>query len=150
MRNHLLQGSKNYLEGASSFWWDPKVSVGWQKWIETRTTLCSEIVGILSMWDWNHPALLYIKIALVTIRCIKLTYLFCYQRYSNWMSWYSDNLLHDDVIKWKHFPRYRPFVRGIHRSPVNSPHKGQWRRALMFSLICVWINGRVNNRGDGD
>ena len=23
--------------------------------------------------------------------------------------------LHDDVIKWKHFPRYWPFVRGIHR-----------------------------------
>ena len=23
---------------------------------------------------------------------------------------------HDDVIKWKHFPRYWPFVRGIHRS----------------------------------
>ena len=45
--------------------------------------------------------------------------------------------IHDDVIKWKHFPRYWPFVRGIHRPPVNSPHKGQWRRALMFSLICV-------------
>ena len=29
------------------------------------------------------------------------------------------------------------FVRGIHRSPVNFPHKGQWRRALMFSLICA-------------
>ena len=57
---------------------------------------------------------------------------------------------HDDVIKWKHFPRYWPFVRGIHRSPVNSPHKGQWRGALMFSLICVWINGWVNNREAGD
>ena len=32
---------------------------------------------------------------------------------------------HDDVIKWKYFPRYWPFLRGIHRSPVNSPHKGQ-------------------------
>ena len=52
---------------------------------------------------------------------------------------------HDDVIKWKHFPRYWPFVRRIHRSPVNSPHKGQWRGALMFSLICIWINGWVNN-----
>ena len=30
---------------------------------------------------------------------------------------------HDDVIKGKHFPRYWPFVRGIDRSPVNSPHK---------------------------
>ena len=25
-------------------------------------------------------------------------------------------LEHDDVIKWKHFPRNWPFVRGIHRS----------------------------------
>ena len=57
---------------------------------------------------------------------------------------------HDDVIKWKLCPRYWPFVRGIHRSPVNSPHKGQWRGALMFSLICVWINGWVNNRESGD
>ena len=58
--------------------------------------------------------------------------------------------IHDDVIKWKHFPRYWPFVRGIHRSPVNSPHKGQWRGALMFSLIGVWINGWLNNREAGD
>ena len=42
------------------------------------------------------------------------------------------------------------FMRGIHGSPVNSPHKGQWRGALVFSLICVWINGWVNNREAGD
>ena len=58
--------------------------------------------------------------------------------------------MHDDVIKWKHFPRYWPFVRGIHRSPVNSPHKGQWHGALMFSLICTRINGWVNNGEAGD
>ena len=57
---------------------------------------------------------------------------------------------HDDVIKWKHFPCYWSFVRGIHRSPVNSKYKGQWRGALMFSLICAWINGWVNNREAGD
>ena len=43
------------------------------------------------------------------------------------------------------FPRYCPFLRGIHRSPVNSPHTGQWRTALIFSLIYAWINGWVNN-----
>ena len=32
---------------------------------------------------------------------------------------------------------------GIHRGPVNSPHKGQWCGALTFSLICVWINSRI-------
>ena len=47
---------------------------------------------------------------------------------------------HDDVIQWKHFLRYWPFVRGIHRSPVDSPHKDQWRGALMFPLICTWTN----------
>ena len=59
-------------------------------------------------------------------------------------------LEHDDVIKWKHFPRNWPFVRGIHRSPMNSPHKGQRRGSLMFSLICVGINGWANNCEGGD
>ena len=59
-------------------------------------------------------------------------------------------IAHYDVIKWKHFPSYWPFVRGIHRSLVNSPHKGQWRGALMFSLICAWIKGWVNNCEAGD
>ena len=58
--------------------------------------------------------------------------------------------LRDDVIKWKYFLRYWPFVRGIHRWSVNSPHKGQWRGTLMFSLICTWINRWVNNGDAGD
>ena len=62
----------------------------------------------------------------------------------------NGSVSHDDVIRWKHFPRNWPFVQGIHRSPVNSPHKGQWRGALMFSLICVWINDWVKNREAGD
>ena len=56
----------------------------------------------------------------------------------------------DDVIKWKHSPRNWPFVWGIHRSPVDSPHKGQWLRALMFSLIRACTDGWVNDRGAGD
>ena len=57
---------------------------------------------------------------------------------------------HDNVIRWKHFPRCWPFVRANHRSPVNSPHKGKWRGALMFSLICSWIKGWVNIGEAGD
>ena len=94
---------------------------------------------------------------------------------------------HDDVVKWKHFPRYWPFVRGFHRSQrsclicyyitclwcvscVNmmtssngnifrvtgllwgefTGHKGHWRGALMFSLICVWTNSWAPNGDVGD
>ena len=63
---------------------------------------------------------------------------------SSCMSW------NDGVIKWKLFPPYWPFVQGIHRSPVNSPHKSQWRGALIFSLICALINGWVNTREADD
>ena len=56
-------------------------------------------------------------------------------KYSLYFTLMGD-LCHDDVTKWKHFPRYWPFLRGIHRWPVNSPHNGQWRGALIFSLIC--------------
>ena len=45
---------------------------------------------------------------------------------------------HDDMLKWKHFPCYCLFVWG-------SPHKGLWRGALMFSLVCVWTKRWVNN-----
>ena len=57
---------------------------------------------------------------------------------------------HADVIKWKHFPRYWPFLRGIHKSHVNSQHKRQWRGALMFSLICAWMDSWVNKLNVGD
>ena len=58
--------------------------------------------------------------------------------------------LHETSSNGNIFSRYWPFVRGIHRSLANSPHKGQWRGALIFSLICVWINGRVINDDAGD
>ena len=47
-----------------------------------------------------------------------------------WKRFLHYQSIDDDVIKWKHFPRYWPFVRGNHRSPVNSPHKGQWHEAF--------------------
>ena len=54
-------------------------------------------------------------------------------------SWWTSYACHDDVIKWKHFPRYWSFVRGIHRSPVNSPHK----RPVMRSFH-VFFDLRLN------
>ena len=55
---------------------------------------------------------------------------------------------------WRHqmetFSESLAICAGNSPAPVNSPHKGQWRGALMFSLICVWINDWVNNREAGD
>ena len=55
----------------------------------------------------------------------------------------KQSLLHDDVMKWKHFPRYWPLWR---ESTGHRWIQGQWRRALTFSLVCVWTNGWANNR----
>ena len=51
---------------------------------------------------------------------------------------------------WRHQMESFSALLGFHRSPANSPNKGQWRGALMFSLICTWINGYANNRKAGD
>ena len=73
-----------------------------------------------------------------------------------WVMWWFEFMIqHIWVNSWlrhqiEYFPRYWLFVRGFHRSPVNSPHKGQWFAALMFSLICAWTNGWVSNRGTCD
>ena len=39
---------------------------------------------------------------------------------------------------------------GIHRSPMDSPHKGQWREALMLSLIFACTNGWTSSRDASD
>ena len=59
-----------------------------------------------------------------------------YDRFS-----YQDILSHKDVIKWKHFPRYWSFVRGIQRSLVNSlnietPSRSLWRHCNAVAREC--------------
>ena len=55
---------------------------------------------------------------------------------------------------WRHqmepFSALLALCAGNSPVPVNSPHKGQWRGAVMSSLICAWINDWVNNREAGD
>ena len=57
---------------------------------------------------------------------------------------------------WRHemeyFPRYWSFVRGIHWLVTREflAHKGQWRWALVFSLICVWTSSWTNSENAGD
>ena len=75
---------------------------------------------------------------------------------------FDDVIMSRDVSKhnigsttwWRHqretFSALLALCMGIHWSPVNSPHKDQWRGDLMFPVICAWTNGRANNRYAGD
>ena len=54
---------------------------------------------------------------------------------------------HDDVIKWKHFPRYWPFVQGIHRLPVNSQAKTS--DADLWYLFDLRMNKRLSKQAWG-
>ena len=66
----------------------------------------------------------------------------------------SGDIGHIPISWWRHqmetFSALLALCAGNSPVPVNSPHKGQWRGSLMFSLICAWINGWVNNREAGD
>ena len=80
-----------------------------------------------------------------TLHSIQLIFYYNHFRYKRTLL----NQLMMTPSKRNIYSRYWPFVRWIHRSPV-TPHKGQWRGALMFSFICAWIYGWVNNREAGD
>ena len=56
---------------------------------------------------------------------------------------------HDDVIKWKHFSRYWPFVREVHRPPVNFPHTQRpvTRNFEVFFDLC--LNKRLSEQSWG-
>ena len=84
---------------------------------------------------WTHWGQVFVHIL-----CVQLIENFVTKTsYGRYVSW------------WRHeieaFSASLSFCAG--NSPVNSPHKGQWRGALMLSLICTWINGWVNNREAG-
>ena len=94
--------------------------------------LYSCICLFLNKLQWNSNQGMYLKISPANLRP------FCS----------SLNVLHDDVIKLKHFPRSWPFVRGIHRSPRWIPRTKASDAELYLVRVC--INGRVNNRKPGD
>ena len=124
----------------------------WYK--EFRAYTCSIEDGACAVRDLWHVSYSWSECFQVCV--VIATACLMYQLYIQMLHCHTTALsldifaIHDDVIKWKHFPRYWPFVRGLHRSPVNLPHKGPWHRALMFSLIWAWRNDWVKNGEAGD
>ena len=84
---------------------------------------------------WYHNQVIHLPTALYTVK----HHLTCKWMIASW---------------WRHqmetFSALLALCAGNSPVPVNSPHKGQWRGALMFSLICARINDWVNNREAGD
>ena len=135
-----------WVDGSSWFCWEgngltgtPEESGPWQN----TTAYMTENMTLADAWwydDWmNKPIACQIK---GTNRKYLLSrfhdMVASWQRNASWWRHYM------------HFPRYWPFVREIQRSPVNSPHKGQWCGSLLFSLICAWTNGWFNKWYIGD
>ena len=96
-------------------------------------------LGCTSKELWTCFSLCYVLLCFSTV-C------FAHDRHVQVSMWSQK---HEDVIKWKHFPRHWSCVRGIHWSPVNISST-KWRGALMFSLIFTWTNSWANNGDAGD
>ena len=87
------------------------------------------------LWATHHRFRYYARlIVLQNFLCTMALQYICLAGQGRVISW------------WCHQMETWPFVRGIHRSPMNYTHKGQWRGALMISSICTWTNGWVNNK----
>ena len=117
------------------------------QWLwDTKPCYCITNYYVSSQTDDIHMIACWIVPLLHAIQQNRLTAIYFLQMFQQTGTW---GCVWDTW--WRHyFPRCWPFVRGIHRSTMNSFHKGQWLAALMFSLICAWINGCVNIREAGD
>ena len=131
--------------------------------IQSRGCGHSCLFGIFSIPFWNQllmRQILYCGNGFHTwVLCI--LYWICAHQICQWyhqiicLTWIT--LINIDIpykgitkCGWKYAINAIIHEYAYHRSPVNSPHKGQWRGALMFSLICVWLNVWVNHREAGD
>ena len=111
-------------------------------WCNTTRYEKKKAKTLSRIWNKSHPIPRPCGRAMAVFSPLETTLLISTTKHNNETnSGYMFGYL-DDVIKWKHFPRYWSFVRGIHRSTVNSPHKGHWRGALMveqtMKTLVIW------------
>ena len=134
--------------------WTPWSFLGWRWWVPTMGALTKNEEWRVGGWGLS-PKL--IRWEFLLFKHISTG------EHSLHISWRSTHILHLYFMYswWRHqmetcsaslaFVRgIQRWLRGIQRSPVNSPHTDQWRGALMFSLICARTNGWVNNQDAGD
>ena len=102
-------------------------------------------------WNAERKYALFIQDPYFIKGTFKCLWSSCYiHNVNRFIPGFGDQCNHDDVIKWKIF-RVTGHLCGQLTGHRWIPRtKGQWRGALMFSLIFAWINGWVNNREAGD
>ena len=100
----------------------------------------SEIMGSNIIFASTLLLLYLISVMLALLSC---------QQYRNFKMYY-EICFTDDDIKWKHFPRYWPFVRGNSPIPGEFPAQRPVTRSFDVFFICVWISDWVNNGKAGD
>ena len=105
--------------------WAPKTALVWL--IPAATNQVVTFVRVLGHFIWDRPEINYHLVSHFSDRTD---------------TWWCHQMKTSSALL--------ALYAGIHRSPVNSPHKGQWRGALMIFFICVWINGWANSREAGD
>ena len=146
---HWLTALTNYQNQCCQVLWCYMASLGFngpgevrttpQQWNSTTNVTITETVMIrptlsIPSIGWMQHYVKWTRMCYIS-RVTIIPPMYYINRYHTSWIWTVKALLpHDNVIKWKHFPRYWPCVRGIHRSPMESPHKGQWRFDVFFDL----------------
>ena len=106
-----------------------------------RGSICWLIVAL-----WRHKASnILVSIDWVGNKPVRLIWVRTFRSSHHCVPFNCRVDIHDDVIKWKHFPRYWPFVQGIH--PLT---KASDAELWCFLWSAPRINGWVNNREAGD
>ena len=124
----------------------------------SQIELCNEVVTFIAFMAYSplkfcntnmftESAVLGWEMIRLYLSSSKLMFNDCTTKpWAYFMGLYCAFLVHDDAMTWKRNRRYWPFVRGIHRWPVDSHHKGPLTRALMVSFMLVLTNSWTNTR----
>ena len=106
------------------------------------------------IWNLMSKKVIKIKHSLTTMMSCHGNVFFSFFFFFALLAIYERGNHRSLIAWWRHqmetFSALLTICAGNSPVPVNFPHKGQWRGALMFALICVWINAWVNNRKAGD
>ena len=127
--------------------------------ISGRQDSCGPHVGPMNLAIWEAIQCNAMRFRLWYFSCpsfIRHNFPMCLITFPERNFRFDEIFHHTDTCStwWRHqmetFSALLALCAGNSPVPVNSPHKGQWRGALMFTLICARINDWVNNREAGD